>query len=687
LIRATSQLVRIVPLCIVILALATPSSAMAAVTTYTDLDSFLAALGTTEATLEDFDHFEPGTTITNQVGGVVFSSPNASTEGYLAIQIDASDAASSAPNMLVGGSVPGVTSEITQVMRLDFSPSISAFAFYLTAYNPAATPASVRLDFNDESSQTFSLSNTSRSELTPVFFGAISDRPVVEASIISGFEGGAFEEYGIDDLRFAVAPAEDIDPPVCSAHPETECGVLGIDGTATDAGEFQSGIQSVSLEEGASNLSLTVPAFDPGAGSVSFRVTQTDPALAGRGRVIATDGGGNICVVSADFRAVGPGPVQSFVICQDTGLLLSVSNDNPTPPGTSACSANLPGSGDPAFPPGYVPSPPGDPFPCQVLTLDTPISGGTEMILKKDGVFDPNLRMLYSHQEIVGGEPVFPPFKDITEFVEQIASVTPDPTRIGGSAVWSPVKVSCAIQSESARLDFCASLPSGSSGPDADGDGFSLCAASTADVDCNDQIAGINPRASEVCNGLDDNCDGQVDEGNPSGIECPVPGLSGACRQGITSCATLPLTCQQTVFPVPEIACNGVDDDCDGRVDELYTFSGFLPPIKPDGSAAFLKKRGAIPVKFQLTDCAGRFITNAVATIEVLFVKSGAGGDVVLDVSSVGGANTGNLFRFDPDSNQYIYNLNASLLTSNSMYKIRVHLDDGTVHEVIISIK
>jgi len=672
---------------------ATASTATAAVTTYTDLASFLAALRPTSPTLVNFDGFQPGTIISDQIPGVVFFSPNSTSQGYLPIQVDASQAASSTPNMLIGGSIPGTTSQTPQVMVLGFSPAISAFAFFLTAYNPAATPATVRFDFTDKTSETFSLANTSGNELTPVFFGAASDRPIVEVTITSGFEGGAFEEYGIDDLRFAVAPAEDTDPPVCSGRPGTEAGVLGINGTATDLGVFESGIQSVSLEGGSSNLSLMVTPFDPGARSVSFRVTQTDSTLDGQGRVIAFDGGRNSCTVSASFRALGPGPTENQTLGEDidpvlgTRLLLGVSNDESTPAGTSACSINLPGPSEPVFPPGYVPSPPGDPFPCEVLTIDSPISGETEMILKKGGDFEPNLRMLFSHSEIVGGVLTFPPFMDITEFVEQIASVTPDPTRAGGKLHWSAVKVACAIQSETARLDFCAALAPGSAGPDADGDSFSLCAASASEVDCNDQIAGIHPGASEVCNGLDDNCDGQIDEGNPPGIECPVPGLLGACRQGVTSCSTLPLTCQQTVFPVQEVACNGVDDNCDGRVDEAYRFSGFLPPIKPDGSVAFLRKRGAIPVAFQLTNCSGQFITNAVATIEVLFVKSGAGGDVVLDVSSVGGANTGNLFRFDPGTNQYIYNLDALMLASNSVYKIRAHLDDGTTHEVLISIK
>jgi len=42
---------------------------------------------------------------------------------------------------------------------------------------------------------------------------------------------------------------------------------------------------------------------------------------------------------------------------------------------------------------------------------------------------------------------------------------------------------------------------------DSDGDGY------PEDVDCDDNDAAINPGASELCNGLDDNCDGIVDEG------------------------------------------------------------------------------------------------------------------------------------------------------------------------------
>jgi len=59
---------------------------------------------------------------------------------------------------------------------------------------------------------------------------------------------------------------------------------------------------------------------------------------------------------------------------------------------------------------------------------------------------------------------------------------------------------------------------SGGSGGDVDmdGDGF------LSSVDCNDNDASINFNAVEVCDGIDNNCNGQVDEGCSGGNGCTV---------------------------------------------------------------------------------------------------------------------------------------------------------------------
>ncbi|HEX6244723.1 MAG TPA: putative metal-binding motif-containing protein, partial [Polyangiales bacterium] len=52
---------------------------------------------------------------------------------------------------------------------------------------------------------------------------------------------------------------------------------------------------------------------------------------------------------------------------------------------------------------------------------------------------------------------------------------------------------------------------------DCDGDGYTL-----EQGDCDDQAREVNPRASERCDGIDNDCDGQRDEGFSVGGVCSV---------------------------------------------------------------------------------------------------------------------------------------------------------------------
>ncbi|MCB9535117.1 MAG: hypothetical protein H6704_02555 [Myxococcales bacterium] len=101
-------------------------------------------------------------------------------------------------------------------------------------------------------------------------------------------------------------------------------------------------------------------------------------------------------------------------------------------------------------------------------------------------------------------------------------------------------------------------------------DGRVVCVGGAPTCDAAQGLA-----VDEACNGLDDDCDGSSDEDFPLAGPCMV-GTGGCARPGAVACgAGGEVICEgQAGSPVPERCGDGVDDDCDGTVDEGFADRG-----------------------------------------------------------------------------------------------------------------
>ncbi len=135
------------------------------------------------------------------------------------------------------------------------------------------------------------------------------------------------------------------------------------------------------------------------------------------------------------------------------------------------------------------------------------------------------------------------------------------------------------VDADTADLGVDASAPDAGACVDGDGDGFTYvgcCVAGRCGTDCDDRRATANSMADETCNGLDDDCDGTVDDGAEP-LACVDGDGDGRGSAAVRVCGgigTPMIVCNDCDDTDPSRylgaseLCNDADDDCDGAIDE-----------------------------------------------------------------------------------------------------------------------
>ena len=169
---------------------------------------------------------------------------------------------------------------------------------------------------------------------------------------------------------------------------------------------------------------------------------------------------------------------------------------------------------------------------------------------------------------------------DVTDF----STSSPLIVRLIGHTAFSPLNGTSTLRNITVSVAVSYAEPVG--------DGF------TYDVDCNDDDSAVNPDATEVCDGIDNNCDGNIDEAGGSTWYADVDADTYGDPASTTVSCDMPMgyvadntDCNDgdaAINPAATEVCDGVDNNCDGNIDEgidlsiSITPSGVIELCKPD---------------------------------------------------------------------------------------------------------
>jgi hypothetical protein len=132
--------------------------------------------------------------------------------------------------------------------------------------------------------------------------------------------------------------------------------------------------------------------------------------------------------------------------------------------------------------------------------------------------------------------------------------------------------------------------------------------------DCDDSKASVKPGASEVCDGLDNNCNGSIDEATGSTWyrdadgdtygNASVSTLACSAPAGYVSNSSDCDDSKASVKPGATEVCNGVDDNCTGSIDEGLPVTTWYRDADGDG-------RGNPSVSAQKCSAPTGYVSNS----------------------------------------------------------------------------
>ena len=228
------------------------------------------------------------------------------------------------------------------------------------------------------------------------------------------------------------------------------------------------------------------------------------------------------------------------------------------------------------------------PGPTKTTSGDTSVQNAQTVSLNLPGTCNnqPNIQLRWVQRDVVGGgaRPSFA-IDNVTINSDTDSDGDPDDTDCapnnpsihhGAAEICDGLDNDCdgAVDEDVANTFYA----------DVDGDTFGnpnittqACSAPAGYVsdntDCDDTNAAVRPGATELCDGIDNNCNNQIDEGFPDTdgdgqLDCvdaddDNDGTTDAAEQG---CGSNPLNANSTCE-----MCDGVDNDLDGAIDESFT--------------------------------------------------------------------------------------------------------------------